>query len=104
MAAIEFVLSHGGRDGKLEEEIEDTKIRIHAGAGFGVEFSSLFGPGFRSQNPEFASTHRRYSFQANAYSDSSAAYNSVRQPAGENDIRSDGNADSHAATNCRANS
>lgn len=104
MAAIGFVLGHGGRDENAGEGIEETKIHINAGAGSRARFYSLFGPGFRSQDPEFASTYSRHSSQTNPYSDSSAAYNSVRQPAGDNDVVSGGNADPQAATNSRANS
>ena len=89
-------------DGELDERRKETKIRIEAGAGLRGDLYRLFRPGFRGQNPGFATTQRRHSPQSNAYSDSRAACNSARQPAGDHDIS--GDADPNAPPDRRTNS
>lgn len=103
MAAIGLVLNHGGLDG-----IEETKVHVDAGTGPCVDLHSLFRPGFRGQDPEFARTHRRYSSptdsDSDTYSDAGTTY--IRQPAGDNRIGSDTdpNPATDPAPDCRANS
>ena len=101
LAAIGLVLNHGRLHG-----IEETKIHIDAGAGPRIDLHSLLGPGFRGQDPEFASPHRSYSSPRNTYSDAGTTHNSIRQQAGDNDTCSDAdpNPAPDAAPDCRANS
>lgn len=93
-------------DGELDERVKETKIRIDAGAGPRGRFHSLFRPGLRCQNAEFATSQRRHSTQSNPNSDSRAAGNSVRQPAGyiSGDADADPNAPTSTQPNRRANS